>query len=155
MFYSLHPDGNPDPHSLHSSCPTLAVRSERRARGSAQFCSIRRGLLHHAPLTCTNMHGRMAILSSRLWTDGNPLLTALDLPLICAKYPRCMQYDQEKKKSTSQPSRVHAQGEKWSATKWIHVGEFGGSSEAQRAKWGECIDAEKHCKEWEVGSGRN
>ena len=26
-------------------------------------------------------------------------------------------------------------GEKWSATKWIHVGPFGGSSEAARAKW--------------------
>ena len=26
-------------------------------------------------------------------------------------------------------------GEKWSATKWIHVGPFGGTSEAQRAKW--------------------
>ena len=26
-------------------------------------------------------------------------------------------------------------GEKWSATKWIHVGPFGGTSELQRAKW--------------------
>ena len=26
-------------------------------------------------------------------------------------------------------------GEKWSATKWIHVGPFGGSVEAAKAKW--------------------
>ena len=26
-------------------------------------------------------------------------------------------------------------GEKWSATKWIHVGPFGGSAESARAKW--------------------
>ncbi|KAK9797418.1 hypothetical protein WJX73_008984 [Symbiochloris irregularis] len=39
-------------------------------------------------------------------------------------------------------------GEKWSATKWIHVGGFGLSSEMQRAKWGECIDGDPHCAEW-------
>jgi len=37
------------------------------------------------------------------------------------------------------------QGEKWSATKWIHTGSFGQSSEEQRAKWGECIDADDRC----------
>lgn len=30
------------------------------------------------------------------------------------------------------------QGEKWSATKWIHVGGFGLSAEVQRAKWWAC-----------------
>jgi prolyl 4-hydroxylase len=39
-------------------------------------------------------------------------------------------------------------GEKWSATKWIHVGPFGLSAAQQRAKWGECIDADEHCGEW-------
>ena len=28
-----------------------------------------------------------------------------------------------------------SKGEKWSATKWIHVGPFGGSVEAAKAKW--------------------
>lgn len=39
-------------------------------------------------------------------------------------------------------------GEKWSATKWLHVGAFGMSSIEQRAKWGECIDADERCEEW-------
>ena len=30
------------------------------------------------------------------------------------------------------------QGEKWSATKWIHVGPFGLSAAAQKAKWCAC-----------------
>lgn len=38
------------------------------------------------------------------------------------------------------PTSLHGscpttKGEKWSATKWIHVGPFGGSAEQQRAKW--------------------
>lgn len=39
-------------------------------------------------------------------------------------------------------------GEKWSATKWIHVGAFGLSSTHQKAKWGDCVDIEESCKEW-------
>lgn len=39
-------------------------------------------------------------------------------------------------------------GEKWSATKWIHVGAFGLSSEHQKAKWGDCIDADDNCFTW-------
>ncbi len=31
---------------------------------------------------------------------------------------------------------------------WIHVGSFGMSSEAQRAKWGDCVDADERCEEW-------
>ncbi|EIE19822.1 hypothetical protein COCSUDRAFT_25518 [Coccomyxa subellipsoidea C-169] len=50
------------------------------------------------------------------------------------------------------PTSLHGscpttKGEKWSATKWIHVGPFGGSSEQQRAK-GECIDADERCSGW-------
>ena len=29
-------------------------------------------------------------------------------------------------------------GEKWSATKWIHVSTFGGNVEASKAKWCAC-----------------
>ncbi|BDA51130.1 probable prolyl 4-hydroxylase 7 [Coccomyxa sp. Obi] len=51
------------------------------------------------------------------------------------------------------PTSLHGscpttKGEKWSATKWIHVGPFGGSAEQQRAKWGECIDADERCAAW-------
>lgn len=41
-------------------------------------------------------------------------------------------------------------GEKWSATKWIHVGAFSMGAEVQTAKWkaGECADHHESCKEW-------
>ncbi|KAK9818424.1 hypothetical protein WJX72_012505 [[Myrmecia] bisecta] len=39
-------------------------------------------------------------------------------------------------------------GEKWSATKWMHVGAFGLSAQQQKAKWGDCIDADGQCAEW-------
>lgn len=39
-------------------------------------------------------------------------------------------------------------GEKWSATKWIHVGPFQKSARYQRAKWGECIDEKDECAGW-------
>lgn len=47
-------------------------------------------------------------------------------------------------------------GDKWSATKWIHVGPFGVSASAQKAKWagrdaasGPCADLEPECADWE------
>ena len=45
------------------------------------------------------------------------------------------------------PSSLHGscattKSEKWSATKWMHVGPFGLSAEAQKAKWGDCIDGD-------------
>ncbi|KAL3132857.1 hypothetical protein ABBQ38_006782 [Trebouxia sp. C0009 RCD-2024] len=51
------------------------------------------------------------------------------------------------------PSSLHGscattKGEKWSATKWMHVGSFGLSAEAQKAKWGDCIDGDTKCGEW-------
>ena len=51
------------------------------------------------------------------------------------------------------PSSLHGscattKGEKWSATKWMHVGPFGLSAEAQKAKWGDCIDGDTKCGEW-------
>ena len=51
------------------------------------------------------------------------------------------------------PSSLHGscattKGEKWSATKWMHVGPFGLSAEAQKAKWGDCIDGDSKCGEW-------
>ena len=51
------------------------------------------------------------------------------------------------------PSSLHGscattKGEKWSATKWMHVGSFGLSSAAQKAKWGDCIDGDDRCGEW-------
>jgi prolyl 4-hydroxylase len=51
------------------------------------------------------------------------------------------------------PTSMHGscptlKGEKWSATKWIHTGSFGLSTEEQRAKWGECVDADDRCEEW-------
>jgi hypothetical protein len=39
-------------------------------------------------------------------------------------------------------------GDKWSATKWIHVGKFGGSATAAKAKWGDCVDSHESCSEW-------
>jgi len=36
------------------------------------------------------------------------------------------------------------EGEKWSATKWIHVGSF----EKQRPKSGECVNEDDKCEEW-------
>lgn len=39
-------------------------------------------------------------------------------------------------------------GEKWSATKWMHVSTFGLSAAAQKAKWGDCIDVEASCAAW-------
>lgn len=54
---------------------------------------------------------------------------------------------------TTDPSSLHGscattKGEKWSATKWIHVQGFGLSAEMQRAKWGDCIDGDPRCDEW-------
>ncbi|KAK9837430.1 hypothetical protein WJX81_001827 [Elliptochloris bilobata] len=39
-------------------------------------------------------------------------------------------------------------GEKWSATKWIHVGAFGGNEKQAKAKWGNCLDVDKRCAAW-------
>ncbi len=50
------------------------------------------------------------------------------------------------------PTSLHGscpttKGEKWSATKWIHVGPFGGSAEQQRAKW--CDPSLYHTTDYE------
>lgn len=39
-------------------------------------------------------------------------------------------------------------GEKWSATKWMHVGAFGQSAETQKAGWGACVDGDTRCEQW-------
>lgn len=41
-------------------------------------------------------------------------------------------------------------GEKWSATKWIHVGPFQMGAEFQKAKWrsGDCTDERDECQMW-------
>lgn len=39
-------------------------------------------------------------------------------------------------------------GEKWSATKWVHVGPYGGSAMEQKAKWGDCVDTNDMCPGW-------
>ncbi|KAI8463183.1 MAG: hypothetical protein J3K34DRAFT_381121 [Monoraphidium minutum] len=39
-------------------------------------------------------------------------------------------------------------GEKWSATKWIHVAPYGGTAAEQKAKWGDCIDTNPQCPGW-------
>ena len=51
------------------------------------------------------------------------------------------------------PSSLHGscattKGEKWSATKWMHVGLLGLSSVAQKAKWADCVDGDNRCGEW-------
>ncbi|KAK9805139.1 hypothetical protein WJX72_001482 [[Myrmecia] bisecta] len=51
------------------------------------------------------------------------------------------------------PASLHGscatiRGEKWSATKWMHVAAFGLTAEQQKAKWGDCIDADARCSEW-------
>ncbi|KIZ02233.1 hypothetical protein MNEG_5728 [Monoraphidium neglectum] len=39
-------------------------------------------------------------------------------------------------------------GEKWSATKWIHVNAYGGTAAEQKAGWGDCVDANEDCGAW-------
>lgn len=39
-------------------------------------------------------------------------------------------------------------GEKWVATKWIHVGPFQGTPEAAKAAWGDCVDSNHDCAAW-------
>eukprot|EP00878_Enallax_costatus_P025017 GHUV01026734.1.p1 GENE.GHUV01026734.1~~GHUV01026734.1.p1 ORF type:complete len:169 (+),score=33.04 GHUV01026734.1:608-1114(+) len=39
-------------------------------------------------------------------------------------------------------------GEKWSATKWIHVEAFGQGADWQTAKWRGCVDANENCDYW-------
>lgn len=51
------------------------------------------------------------------------------------------------------PSSLHGscpttKGEKWSATKWIHVGSYSMSAAHQKAKWGDCEDENAQCSEW-------
>ena len=51
-------------------------------------------------------------------------------------------------KSSLHGSCPTTKGDKWSATKWIHVGAFGHSSDWQRAKWGDCLDSDDNCASW-------
>ncbi|GBF92736.1 prolyl 4-hydroxylase-like [Raphidocelis subcapitata] len=51
------------------------------------------------------------------------------------------------------PSSLHAscptlKGEKWSATKWIHVSGFRTSADVMKAKWAGCVDQSEHCAAW-------
>ena len=51
------------------------------------------------------------------------------------------------------PTSLHGscpttKGEKWSATKWIHVDAFMGGSAAAKAKWGDCVDSDDKCGDW-------
>lgn len=51
------------------------------------------------------------------------------------------------------PASLHGscpttKGEKWSATKWLHVGGYGASSLLARASRGECVDTDDRCAEW-------
>eukprot|EP01025_Chloroclados_australasicus_P050639 TRINITY_DN5845_c0_g1_i1.p1 TRINITY_DN5845_c0_g1~~TRINITY_DN5845_c0_g1_i1.p1 ORF type:complete len:309 (-),score=38.08 TRINITY_DN5845_c0_g1_i1:202-1128(-) len=39
-------------------------------------------------------------------------------------------------------------GEKWSATKWIHVENFQPGANFQKARWGECVDGHDNCPQW-------
>lgn len=58
--------------------------------------------------------------------------------------------DGEKDPKSLHGSCPTLKGEKWSATKWIHTQSFGLSSAHQRAKWGDCVDADPRCGEWAV-----
>lgn len=54
---------------------------------------------------------------------------------------------------TTDPKSLHGscpviKGEKWSAPKWIHTGQVDFSSAHQKAKWGDCMDADDRCGEW-------
>jgi prolyl 4-hydroxylase len=40
------------------------------------------------------------------------------------------------------------QGEKWSATLWIHVDAFGQDASYQLAKWKGCADRHENCAYW-------
>ena len=51
-------------------------------------------------------------------------------PLACSLQP-----DGQVDYSSLHGSCPTTKGEKWSATKWIHVGAFGQSASLQRAKW--------------------
>jgi hypothetical protein len=39
-------------------------------------------------------------------------------------------------------------GHKWSATKWIHTGRFGGDAMGALARWGACADLDPACPAW-------
>mmetsp|Transcript_10710 Transcript_10710/g.12535 ORF Transcript_10710/g.12535 Transcript_10710/m.12535 type:complete len:315 (+) Transcript_10710:107-1051(+) len=54
---------------------------------------------------------------------------------------------------TEDTSSLHAgcpviRGDKWSATKWMHVANFGGGGAAAARKSGKCEDANPNCKGW-------
>lgn len=51
-------------------------------------------------------------------------------------------------KSSLHGSCPTLKGEKWSATKWIHVGRFGLNAAQQKVGWGDCIDTNESCQEW-------
>lgn len=40
------------------------------------------------------------------------------------------------------------QGEKWSATFWIHVDAYGKDAAYMLSKWKGCVDANEHCPYW-------
>lgn len=53
--------------------------------------------------------------------------------------------------ATTDPSSLHGScpvivGEKWSATKWIHVRSF--DKPSKRGAQGECVDEDEHCPKW-------
>ena len=50
--------------------------------------------------------------------------------------------------STSHSHPRRRRREKWSATKWIHVAAYGGTAAEQKAKWGDCVDANEMCPGW-------
>lgn len=59
----------------------------------------------------------------------------------------------QKPDGTNDPASMHGscpttKGEKWSATKWLHVGGYGASSMLARAGRNECFDADDRCGEW-------
>ncbi|KAI8466500.1 MAG: hypothetical protein J3K34DRAFT_524498 [Monoraphidium minutum] len=39
-------------------------------------------------------------------------------------------------------------GEKWSATKWVHIAPYGGNPDEQKAKLGGCVDTSDDCAAW-------
>lgn len=120
---------------------------------------------------------KQGCLSSRYaYISAASLSGTLSIPLVQKKGDATLFYsltaDGEVDPKSLHGSCPTLRGEKWSATKWLHVrwvclvgigavggghtlstnggfhSTFGFGAEYQRAKWGECLDVDKRCVKW-------
>ena len=103
----------------------------------------------HCPVTncCLSLTASTLLVPGRVQAAGCPALRLHCVSkysiAVCSLKP-----DGDVDPSSLHGSCATTKGEKWSATKWMHVGPIGLSVEAQKAKWGDCIDGDSNCGEW-------